>query len=107
MSKIEEQVMGSVAVIYAARALFSITAFKVYALVLSLGGIVAFVSVPHVASNFVNVAQGGGVGSVALFVVSAVVSTTLLVQLALMVGAVAALLLVVPVVFRTHTRSFA
>ena len=104
MTNIEERVMGSVAVIYATRALLSMTALKVYALVLSAAGIVAFVSISNVATNFVNVAEGG-VGSVAIFVVSAIVGTTLLVQLALAVGAVSAFLLVAPVL-RGGDRSF-
>ncbi|MDP4020612.1 MAG: hypothetical protein Q8P58_01020 [Candidatus Adlerbacteria bacterium] len=95
-SKLEQRVMGNIAVIYAARKLVSITALKLYALVFSLGGIVAFVSVSNVMSNFVNVAHGG-VGSIALFTVSAVLGTTLLVQVALALCAAATISLVVPV----------
>jgi len=104
MSKIEERVMGNVAVIYAARRLAGATALKLYALVLSFVGIVAFVSIPNVAANFVNVAQGGVEGAL-VFIISAVVGTALLVQVSLVVAAVAAVSLVVPV-FRGG-RSFA
>jgi len=95
-NNIEQKVMASVAVIYAARKLVSMTALKLYALVLSLGGIVAFVSISNVFANFVNVAQGG-VGSIALFTISAVLGTTLLVQVALALCAAATISLVVPV----------
>lgn len=96
--------MGSVSVIYAARKLRSVTAIKVYALLLSGAGLVTLVSVPNIAANFVKVAEGG-VGSVAVFAVSAVLGTTLVVQLSLILGAFAAISLVTPV-FR-GSRAFA
>ncbi|HVV15261.1 MAG TPA: hypothetical protein VHD55_02605 [Candidatus Paceibacterota bacterium] len=94
MSKIETQVMASVGVIYAARALMSATAIKLYALVASFAGIVFFASVPHVAANFFSVAHSGPT-SVVFFVVYAVLSTTVVVQFALAVGAAAAVSLFV------------
>ena len=92
---IEERVMGNIAVIYAARKLMSVTALKFYALVFSGASLAAFVSLPSIAENFVKVAEGG-VGNVALFVFSALLSTTLVVQLAVVLGAFAAISLVTP-----------
>jgi len=105
MSKIEQRVMSQVAAIYAARIVFSATALKLYALVGSALGLITLVSISNVATNFVNVAEGG-VGSIAVFVASAVLGTTLFVQLALLVGAAATISLVTPVVFR-HSRTLA
>lgn len=93
---IEDRVMGNVAAIYAVRSLASATALKFYALIFSVGGMVSLVSLPNIAANFVNVAEGGA-GSVAFFVVSAILGTTLVVQLALVMGAFAAISLVTPV----------
>jgi len=106
MSKIEERVMANITLIYAARILKSATALKLYALIGSAVGLVALVSISNVVANFVNAAEGG-VGSMAVFTVSAVLGTTLVVQLALAVAAASAISLVVPVVFRTSGRSFA
>src|SRR3989344_2750865 len=102
---IEERVMMNVATVFALRKLVSATALKLYALVLSLGGVVALVSVSNVIANLVKVAEGG-VGSVAFFVVSAVLSTTLVVQVALLLGAFAAISLVTPAL-RSGSRAFA
>ena len=88
MNKIEQQVMASVAVIYAVRALVSATALKFYALAVSTAGIVVFASVPHVLLNFESVASHGP-ASVAIFIVYAVLSTTVVIQFALAVGAAA------------------
>lgn len=96
MSKIEEQVMANVSLIYAGRILTSKTAIKLYALLLSVVGIATLVSVSNVVSNFVNAAHGG-VGSVAIFAVSAVLGTTLMVQVVLAIAAASAISLVVPV----------
>jgi hypothetical protein len=94
MTKIETQVMASVGVIYAVRKFLSPTALKLYALVFSLAGIAVFASVPSVVHNFQSVAAGGP-GSIALFVVYAVLGTTIIVQFALAVGATAAISLFV------------
>ena len=99
MSKIETQVMGSVAVIYGARTLASATALRLYALVLSLVGIAYFASVPHVLFNFESVASHGP-ASVGVFIVYAVLSTTVVVQFALAVGAAAFISLAVSAVRR-------
>lgn len=99
MSKLEQQVMASVAVIYAARSLTSATALKVYVLALSLGGVMALVSVSDVAANTATVAHGG-VWSLTAYLFAAVLGTTLVVQLALAAGAAALISLFAPV-FRT------
>ena len=85
MTTIEKNVMTSVAVIYAVRRLMGATALKVYALLLSAAGIVFFVSLSNVLENFAVVASGG-IASIGVFAVSAVLGTTLLVQLALFLG---------------------
>lgn len=95
-SKVEQRVMAGVHTIHMAKRLVGVTALKWYGLVLSTIGLSAFVSIPHVASNFVNVAQGG-VGSAFIFIVSAILGTTLVVQCVLAIGAAATISLVVPV----------
>lgn len=85
MTRIQQQVMASVAIIYAIRQLTSSLALKVYGLTLSGAGIVAFVSLSNVFANFLSVANGG-LSNIATFVLSAVLGTTLVVQLALVVG---------------------
>jgi hypothetical protein len=97
MTKIEQQVMASVAVIYAVRKLTSRFAFEVYALVLSLAGVATLVSLSHVAANFL-AASHAGPGGVSTFTLSAVLGTKLIVQLALLVGGIAAVALVVDMV---------
>ena len=93
MSTIERQVMASVALIHTARRLVSWTALKVYVLAASFWGIVVLVHVSAVAANFTNVAQNG-VGDTLVYLLTAVFSTNLLVQLALIlvVGTLASLL---------------
>jgi hypothetical protein len=107
MTNIEQQVMAGVMVVYAARRLTSAFALKMYALALSAFGIVLFVSLSNVAENFTTVAEGGA-ASVAVFLFSAIVGTTAVVQLALAVGAFAAASLAVDAVrfvspLRAHT----
>ena len=97
MNTVEKNVMATVAVIYGARLAFSATALKLYALLLSGAGIVALVSVSNVVHNFESVLKGG-VPAVGTFVLSAVSSTTLLVQLALAVGVFAFISLFAPTV---------
>jgi len=92
--------MASVAVIYLGRQLTSLFALKIYGLMLSVVGIGAFVSLTNVFANFLNVARGG-VYDVATFAVYAVMGTTLVVQLAVGVGAVALAFLL-----RDAVRSF-
>lgn len=91
-SKIEKQVMAGVAVVYAVRKLTSRFALECYALALSFAGAAYFVSLPHVFENLTHVAQGGIV-SVGVFFVSAVLQTKLIVQIAVLVGAVSLVLI--------------
>ena len=87
-NSIEQQVMGSVAAVYAVRRFANPFMLKVYTLALSAVGVFAFVSLSHVGANFMAV-EGHGAPAVSSFVFSAVTKTTLLVQLALVVGAIA------------------
>lgn len=98
MKNIEQQVMASVGVIYTARRLTSMTAFKAYALAVSFAGIAAFVSVSNVMQNFASVLQSGGVDRILNYVLVAVTQTTLPVQLALLMGTMALLSLAVEMV---------
>ena len=100
---IERQVMASVAVIYTTRLFVSTTAIKLYILLISAGGIVAFVSVSNVIHNLESVAHGGA-PSIAVFIVSAIVGTTLVVQLALALSAAAFVSLLTPA-FSSFRRS--
>lgn len=88
MSYIERNVMSAVAVIYLVRKALSPRALSLYALVLSAAGIAALVSVGNVLNNFLTVAAGGP-ENIAVFLIGAVAGTTLMVQLALLVGAFA------------------
>lgn len=92
-NSIEQQVMATVAVVYVARRLTSRTALELYALVVSTVGIVAFVSVSNVTANLVNAAQNG-IESIVVYMVAAILGTTIVVQIALVLGVVAFLLLV-------------
>lgn len=94
MTKIEQQVMGSVAVIYAARQLMSATALKLYVCAASLYGIASLVWVAKVFENLERV----GIADSLQFVIAAVLNTNTLVQLLLIVGAFAALSLVIDLV---------
>jgi hypothetical protein len=85
-SKIEQQVMAGVGVVYAARQLVSTTALKLYVCVLSLYGIGRLVWVSHVFDNWSRV----GLDGTFQFVTSAVLHTHLPVQIALLVLAIAA-----------------
>jgi hypothetical protein len=80
--------MSAVAVIYLVRKALSPRALSLYALALSAAGVVAFVSVGSVLHNLFTVAAGGP-ANIAVFIISAVAGTTLLVQLSLFVGAFA------------------
>lgn len=87
MSKIEQNVMGAVAAIYAGRLATSAMALKIYALLVLCVGIVFLVSVQNVFINLSHVAQGG-VSSTILFIISAILGTTLIVQCVLALSAV-------------------
>ena len=88
MSNIEQRVMAGVVLIYTARSLVSRVALEFYVLVFSLVGVATLASLPHVVQNLVMVSQGG-VGGVTVFFASAIVSTTLAVQVALALGGAA------------------
>ena len=105
-SAIEQQVMGSVAVIYVARTLVSPAALVCYAGA-SCIAIASFISVPHVVQNFEASAQGG-MPHIIGFTIAAIVGTQLVVQLGLLVATLASTSLLVRVArsFR-GTRSFA
>ncbi len=77
--------MAGVGIVYAARQLTSRTALELYALVLSACGVIFFVSLPHVFANLVHV-MNGGLPSITTFALTAVMSTKLIVQLALLIG---------------------
>jgi hypothetical protein len=94
MKTLEQKVMTNIAVIYIGRKFVSRTAFKLYALAVSVVGIVTFVSVSNVTMNFTNVAQNG-VESTVAFLVAAILGTTIVVQIALILGAAAAFSLLV------------
>src|SRR5438552_3747798 len=88
MSKIEQQVMAGVGVIYTARTLVGLTALKVYVLVLSVLAIGKLVWVSRVFDNFFSV-ERAGLGSTTNYLVYAILHTHLAVQLVLVVAAVA------------------
>ena len=90
-SKIEQQVMAGVGVIYAVRQMASATALKLYICVLSLYGIGRLVWVSNVFENWTNV----GLQGTAQFMASAVLNTHLPVQLTLIVLFVAGISLLI------------
>ena len=95
-SKIEQQVMASVAVVYAFRQLTGATALKLYVCALSLYGIGRLVRASRVWENLAHV----GVQTSLQFIFSAVLNPHLPVQIALAILIVAGLGLV-----RDLTRS--
>jgi len=80
-SRIEQQVMAGVGVIYAVRQLLSATALKLYICALSLYGLVQLVWVHRVFENWTNVGLSGSLQ----FLASAVLNTHLAVQLTLII----------------------
>ncbi|MBY0472827.1 hypothetical protein K2Q00_00895 [Patescibacteria group bacterium] len=107
-SNIEKQVMAGVAVVYTVRKLTSRFAIECYALALSFAGAAYFVSLPNVFQNLTHVTQGGVV-SVGVFFLTAVLQTKLAVQVALFVAAASLVLMGVDVArsAATPTRRFA
>jgi len=98
--------MAGVGAFYVLRRATSRTAFEIYAIALSFLGVVYFVSLPHVVSNFVHVAQGG-LPSITTFALAAVLGTKLIVQVALFIGAATLVSLVVNLSRSTQAvRSF-
>ena len=89
--------MTNVAVIYIGRKFVSRTALRLYALAVSAVGIVTFVSVSNVTTNFTNVAQNG-IESTVAFLIAAILGTTIVVQIALLLGAAAVFSLIVDAV---------
>ena len=88
------------AAVYATRRFFNPFMLKVYALALSAAGILAFVSLSHVGANFL-IVEHNGAFAVGIFLFSAILGTSIIVQIALAVGAGALASLAVDV-----TRSF-
>jgi hypothetical protein len=97
MTKLEQNVMAGVRVIYMARKLTSPRALALYALALSVLGISLFVSLPNVATNFTQVASQGWNG-ISTFLLFAVLHTKVFVQLALVAGTLAFCALMVDIV---------
>ncbi len=101
-SKIEQQVMAGVAVVYTTRKLTSRFALECYALALSFAGAAYFVSLPNVFENLTHVAQGGAV-SIGVFFLTAVLQTKLAVQIALFIGAASLIFMGVDIARSTAT----
>ena len=80
-SKIEQQVMAGVGVVYTVRQLTGATALKLYVCAASLYGIGRLVWVSHVFENWANVGLSGSLQ----FMAAAVLNTHTAVQLTLMV----------------------
>jgi hypothetical protein len=107
ISKIEQQVMAGVGVIYVARALLSATAFKLYILVSSIWMLGVLVWVARVQENFISALQGG-LHQTAVYVLYALTDTTALVQLTLLVAVFALGSLAVDLIrsFSRHSRAY-
>ncbi len=93
-SRIEQQVMASVGVIYTARKLVSRTAIELYVLAASTIALWQLVWVHKVFDNFFAV-ERNGMGSTLNYVATAVGHTNLAVQLTLFVAAAAFVMLMV------------
>jgi hypothetical protein len=89
-SNIEKNVMAGVAAVYVARKLSSRRALKAYLLLACVLGLAVFTSLPHVFINFEHM-LGSGLPAVSTYVVTAVTKTSVLVQLILVVAALAGL----------------
>ena len=103
MSAIEKNVMASARLIYTMRMLTSVTALKLYVWALALYTIGRLVWVAHVWENLEKV----GIGHLFQFMLAAVLNTQLLVQLALLIGAMALISFLVDVVRGLRTPTFA
>lgn len=88
MTNIERQVMASVGTIYTARALTSVTALKIYALILSIWAVGRLVWVSKVFENFFAV-EKSGIGAILNYLISAFTHAHISVLLVLLVAAVA------------------
>ncbi|MDO8517679.1 MAG: hypothetical protein Q7S26_00085 [bacterium] len=96
-SKIEQQVMASVAVVYTARQLLSRRALEIYALAASALALWQLVWVHKVFENFVAI-EKNGLDAVTTYLFVAVTQTHLAVQLTLVVATVAFIFLIVDTV---------
>ena len=90
MSKIKQNVMYSVGVIYILRKVLSPIAIKVYAFLLSTIAIAQMVSIPDVLSYFMSV----GLAGAGAFLVEAIVATSVTVQVVTAVVVILGVLLV-------------
>lgn len=106
MTKLEQKVMAGVAAVYIARRLKSPRALKAYTLFLSCVGILFFASVPNVLANFAHVGSTG-LPAIGLFLFTAVMKTTAVVQIALVLGVVALVSLARDVVSSSVRQQFA
>lgn len=97
MNSIKTQVMGAVAVIHAVRAVLSLTALKIYAIVLSVWGIGRLVWVSKVVENFFTV-QKAGISASANYFLAAFQHTHFGVQVMLLIAACALVSLLVDAV---------
>jgi len=108
-SKIEQQVMASVAVVYAVRKLLSRRALEVYALATSAVVLWQLVWIHKVFENFVAI-EKNGLDAIADYLLVAVTNTNLAVQLTLAVATVAFIFLIIDTVRSTSaspSRAFA
>jgi hypothetical protein len=105
-SKIEQQVMASVAVIHTGRLLVSRIALECYALAMATVALWQFTWVHKVLANFA-VVERGGLGSMANYFAYAFLHTHLATQFALVVAAVAAAALVIDTVRSFGTQRLA
>ncbi len=96
-SKIEQQVMASVGVIYGVKQLVSATAIKLYVLGMSVWALGALVWVARVEQNFMT-ALRGGLPKVSVYLEVALMHTSVYVQLALLVAALAGISLLVDII---------
>lgn len=92
MSIIKQNVMASVLVVYFARKATSRTALECYALFLCAFSTTVLVSLPNVFQNLLAVAQSG-LPAIGLFVLSALSNTSHAVQLVLLIGLAASVLI--------------
>jgi hypothetical protein len=90
MSRIKQQVMASVLLIYFARKATSSYALKAYAFVAALAAVLALVSVKSVVANLMAV----GLSGVGTFLYAAIANTTPAVQASTVVALIFAALLV-------------
>ena len=102
-SKIESQVMASVAVVHTARRMVSLTALKVYALVASVYALGILVWVARVQENLLHAANNG-VLALGNFVLVALAHTNMVVQAVLLVATVALVSLAVDLVRSLSSR---